>query len=254
MSTVKQHGFLFKVAMVRANLREVDPKTNTRRVITFDNSITFPHVRREEWKDLRWDEAERGEKFFDKEERPLLVSGLTPFWHVPLRDLIILVCPRVLPGDIIWVRECWSPSVRGKEETPGYVNGIEYKADGEFVAMDISILKNQGWGWRSSLHLRREHSRTDLLVTAMRSERVQEISEADAKAEGAKMVPWYVPYGCTDEGQHRHVNGKEALITGPMACYRNGFATLWDSINAARGFGWAANPPVWVHVYKRVRP
>ena len=44
MNEVKQHGFLFKPDMVRANLRDVDPKTHTRRVITYDNSITGPEI------------------------------------------------------------------------------------------------------------------------------------------------------------------------------------------------------------------
>ena len=75
-------------------------------------------------------------------------------------------------------------------------------------------------------------SRILLEITNVRVERVQEISEEDAKSEGVSLS-WA-------EGQIRG------------GTWRQGFAQLWDSINAKRGYGWDANPWVWVVEFKRV--
>ena len=86
---------------------------------------------------------------------------------------------------------------------------------------------------RGAIHMPRWASRLTLKVTDVRVERVQYITEADAKAEGARpdrsgggMVGMYSPLG-----------------VDPFA-YSRGFRRLWDSINTDRGFSWDANP--WV--------
>ena len=65
-------------------------------------------------------------------------------------------------------------------------------------------------------------SRITLRITNVRVERVQEISEEDAQAEGFRREP--------------------AMPIDP----RDWFRVLWDSINAGRGYPWSANPWVWV--------
>jgi hypothetical protein len=72
-------------------------------------------------------------------------------------------------------------------------------------------------------------SRLTLEVTGVRVERLQEISEADAIAEG---IPAFKP--------------------SPSKIPRLHYASLWDSLNAKRGFGWDKNPWVWVVEFKRV--
>jgi hypothetical protein len=84
--------------------------------------------------------------------------------------------------------------------------------------------------WRPSIHMPRWASRITLEVVAVRVERVQDITEADARAEG---IAAYVEYGG---------GSVETLIQGN----RHSFRELWDSINASRGYGWDANPFVWV--------
>ena len=110
-------------------------------------------------------------------------------------------CPYGGPGDLLWVQETW-----------GYVEGqpeIYYRADTEQMI-------GQQWGgflverWRPSIHMRRRDSRITLEVVSVRVERVQDISEADAYAEGIGLDP---------------------TLPHPIQWFRE----LWDTINAKRG-------------------
>ena len=85
--------------------------------------------------------------------------------------------------------------------------------------------------WRPSIHMPKLAARIWLEITRVQVEKVQDITEADAKAEGAEPV-------C-------------GLDQKPD--YRGGFYFLWDSINAKRGFGWDVNPWVWVVEFKVVK-
>jgi hypothetical protein len=83
-------------------------------------------------------------------------------------------------------------------------------------------------------------SRITLEITDVRVQRVQEISEADATAEGVTL----------GEPMRGLVNGEP----GDIRVYdpRMAFSFLWDSINAKRGYGWAANPWVWCLTFRRL--
>lgn len=89
--------------------------------------------------------------------------------------------------------------------------------------------------WRPSIHMPRAASRITLEITGVRVERLQDISEADAQAEGTTPIPDpcdHVRLACADIG-----------CSGPQP-YRAGFRSLWQDIN---GLGsWEANPWVWV--------
>ncbi|EKN5943835.1 hypothetical protein DVP82_23185 [Yersinia enterocolitica] len=137
-------------------------------------------------------------------------------------------CPLGKPGDQLWVRECFSdledfdffnPSV------PDVIPGYWYWADG-----------NPEWGnWtkpKPSIHMPRRASRINLLITGVRVERLQDISEQDARAEGVKA--WRGP--------------AEELVGGKLA-----FFELWDSIYGQKeGENWQANPWVWVINFERM--
>jgi len=73
-----------------------------------------------------------------------------------------------------------------------------------------------------------------LEITGVRVQRVQEISEEDAKAEGASVM-------------------HEDDLGQTWTSRKRGFESLWDSIYAKRGFSWDSNPWVWVVEFKRVR-
>jgi hypothetical protein len=137
------------------------------------------------------------------------------------RCVLSLACPYGDVGDRLWVRETWA-EVNG---------GAFYKADEPWPEAYGPEPK-----WKPSIHMPRWAARILLEVTDVRVERVQDITEEDAKAEG--------------------VGDLRPDEEGPFAvlALRDRFHRLWDSINAKRGFGWGTNPWVWVVEFKRVTP
>ena len=128
-----------------------------------------------------------------------------------------IMYPKYDVGDILWVRETWSPvQVLPKR----YL----YKADAE----------NGGEGdglpirWRPSIHMPREAARLFLRVKGVRVERLQNISAEDCEAEG-------------------HF---ETAPVEPRP--RSWFSEVWDARNAKRGYGWDSNPWVWVYTFERI--
>ena len=123
----------------------------------------------------------------------------------------LYVCPQVCPyppGTRLWVRETWAEAG---------VFGYAYKAT------DGLPLGGDGC-WRPSIHMPREAARLFLRVIDVRVERLQGISEADAKAEGcdANIIP----------------DGMPSAVAW--------FHEVWERLHAKRGFGWETNPWVWV--------
>ncbi len=131
-------------------------------------------------------------------------------------------CPYGVPGDRLWVRETWGLAGHMKHD-PGYV---EYRADckdgGKFNSVGDAVDF-----WRPSIFMPRSHCRIWLEVTEVRVERVTDISEADAIAEG---IP--------------------AFITSPSTIPRQQYSTLWNSINGKGS--WNKNPWVWAVTFKRI--
>jgi hypothetical protein len=107
-------------------------------------------------------------------------------------------------------------------------------------------------GWRSPIFMTRAASRITLEITDVRVQRVQEITEADAMAEGVK-CEWYDDDGTPASGcwwDYERKCWSGAFENHAEA--RGSFRTLWDSINAKRGYPWADNPWVWVITFRRV--
>jgi hypothetical protein len=128
---------------------------------------------------------------------------------------------RVQAGDRLWVRENFSKY--------DYRDGCWYWADGREAAYDAERP-------RPSIHMPRWASRLTLIVTGTKVERLQDISEADAHAEGA---PWYV-YG------HGVISDFEyQMEPGYQPNKRMGFCQLWNDLH---GWGppsaWESNPEV----------
>jgi len=137
------------------------------------------------------------------------------------RDEILTQRTKYEVGDRLWVRDS------AKRSPDLWV----YTADGSEVQWPgRRDLAGRVHNHCPSIHMPRTASRLTLVVTDVRVERVQDISEEDAKAEGLSWVSptWGVP-GLPD-----------SWWSDP----RQSFRALWDSLNKQRGYGWEVNP--WV--------
>lgn len=138
------------------------------------------------------------------------------------------------PGDRLWVRETFGIPDAPLERKEKAL--VAYKAT-DFPAIDFGR-------WRPSIFMPRWASRITLEITGVRVERLQDISEADALAEGVKVGDPSVHQLKTDPGKHqKYMRGtaKTAVVA---------YKSLWESINGPGS--WAANPWVWVIEFKRV--
>ena len=144
--------------------------------------------------------------------------------HTDFTEVDIIPCPYGQPGDHLWVREtCF---ING----PSKGSEVIYKADPlpnwEGEETDIR--------WRPSIHMPRWASRIQLEITSVRVERLQDISEEQAKAEGATCELAEI----------------DSVRLGAASTYRAGFQRLWQSINGPES--WDANPWVWVVEFHRI--
>lgn len=145
-------------------------------------------------------------------------------------------------GDRCWVREAHAlvprTAYRGSVGT-GTIQQIEHPTDGYTAAVFREGFDRSGSPpWRPSIHMPRWASRLTLTVTDVRVQRLQEISEADALAEGIERMK-------SGRGYYDHTVSKAMVRAGIWHRRASeAFASLWDSLNASRGFGWDANP--WV--------
>lgn len=150
-------------------------------------------------------------------------------------------CPYGQLGDRLWVREAWTHDARSLEECRAahedLMGGMSYGPYYRATEAAPDTLK-----WRPSIHMPRWASRILLEITDVRIERLQDISESDAEAEGCDRLTWNGQPGAAD------------LIDWPLKTtdrpWANGYALLWESINGDGA--WAANPWVWAVSFKRV--
>lgn len=153
-------------------------------------------------------------------EHPILFSGpmvkaLLAGTKIQTRRVIKpgadIRCPYGCAGDRLWVRETWCRTEDG---------GIAFRADTWTVHPGVDET------WKPSIFMPRWACRLRLEITRVRMEKLQDISEADAIAEGLE------PVGVVSARDQYHI--------------------LWDDLNAKRGFGWAMDPRVWVIEFRKV--
>lgn len=150
-------------------------------------------------------------------------------------------CPYGQPGDRLWVRETWQV-VDGSERARRIVTDPSPSRGWIEYAATVHPGHEPPPRWRPSIHMPRWASRILLEITAVRVERLQDISGEDAVAEGIAR---------DGDGYERfHVDPDaplgQSFTRNPVLAYRG----LWEKIN---GVGtWDANPLVWVIEFKRV--
>lgn len=214
---MKERPILFSAPMVRAIL--LGSKTQTRRVVKHHpsddgNMVLVDHG--DGWWPYRSDDG----------ERPVVNGG----------DEIPYRCPYGQPGDRLWVREGFSGPHYREAFPPSLwheLDEIHYWADGNPVDGDWTRP-------RPSIHMPRWASRILLEVVAVRVERLNEISEADAIAEGVERA---------GDRFKQYMPMFDASAYDP-ALAKSSYSQLWESINGPGS--WDANPWVWVVEFERI--
>lgn len=144
-------------------------------------------------------------------------------------------CPYGIPGDRLWVRETfvleWPEMDRPEDEAEYRRWLVPHYAATESKPDLVDQNTEKPLGWRPSIFMPRWACRLVLEVTEVRVQRVAEISEKDAKAEGV------------DAGGH-------SISPDKLGVHRGAFAYLWSSINGRES--WDANPFVWAITFRRV--
>lgn len=160
-----------------------------------------------------------------------------------------------VPGDILWVRETWADGIGRPiyRADWGEPVGDNYPAhpDAKWLselqrACGADVCKHE---WRPSIHMPRWACREWLRVTNTRAERVQDITEEDAKAEGVQTERDYyggdVPLMCQGSvAWHRYDERPCAAVSA-----RHSFETLWDSTYGPGA--WDRNGWVWAYTFER---
>ena len=204
---MRERPILFSGEMVRAILD--GRKSQTRRLVV--------GPKRHGGGDVQW--ADRGDVGLHspapEENAPRVFGAL--FRNSSTGADRLIACPYGQPGDRLWVRETWrnTSDRTGEPSHPPYEYAVDYQG-----------VRNIG-RWRPSIHMPRAASRITLEVTGARVERVQDISEDDAIAEGID---------------------RDDSVFAP----RTAFSVLWQELNGGRGYGWDRNPWVWVIEFRRV--
>jgi hypothetical protein len=199
---------LFSKAMVQAILS--GDKTQTRRI-----------VKQAKGWDINWKVVPIKEEHLDGVPRYEIRCGTQ--YHLPWFKAKFNV------GDILWVRETWQ-YVDIADDYTGYV----YRATG---GLDWEM-SNDEWKWKPSIFMPKKACRLFLEVTEIRAERLHDISEADALAEGISFV---FKKGLFGDG---YMRPDRALTQSSKSC----FEYLWNKINK----NWNENPFVWVITFKPV--
>lgn len=222
--TSKEIPILFSTPMVQALL--AGRKTQTRRIVKpAPQGRMYKEHEKETWSDTDWGHTYK--------------------------------CTYGKPGDIIYVRETWFPAA---------INGnkvlIGYNVEDPQQTIEITTDKVDSY-WKQldkgrhipSIHMPKEAARIWLEVTEVRVERLQDISEEDAKAEGIERNCTYdgnhsicstCTNQCRSEGEWLHY--MRDLDDFPAYSAKESFQSLWQSINGPDS--WNANPWVWVVSFK----
>ena len=221
MIAAKDRPILFSAPMVRALL--AGTKTQTRRIVKYIPALGEP---------TEWCHGYLSHNLSD------IIGDCSRY------------CTYGQPGDRLWVRETWCHKMDDEGIVYNKDGGMDptcawYRAsDPDVVAMDgDGFIKSNKDGsessaWKPSIHMPRWASRITLVITDIRVERLQDISEGDALAAGLKSMAPAFGHGWQSIAP---VSGGWAH---PVLAYRE----LWESINGPGS--WDLNPWVWAVSFK----
>jgi hypothetical protein len=211
----KEHPILFSSEMVRAIL--AGKKTQTRRVLKPQPSDIY--------------------------SKALNVSGNIWAFQKPNQAVepFIVKCPYGQVGDWLWVREKWATEAKFDKLSWAGIADTRVATVPIWYAVEDTQIDRPGQvrgRWRFGRFMPRYASRITLEITGIRVERVQDITEADAIAEGVEALYKTAPrtFGA-------------GYIWTPQG-YTDSYKKTWDSINGKK-YSWASNPYVWVIEFKK---
>lgn len=221
---------LFNTEMVRAILD--GRKTCTRRICKDANEYTVPDM-----------------DFYNADRRTYAVHNFADKEQMEQLSTAERTCP-ICPGDVLYIRETWT------EECGKYYYRADYDSDyldpcetlsGGYQAScrnhpgcDGCMATSTRIHWHPSIHMPKEAARIWLKVTDVRVERLQDVTEDGAKAEGAIDNRGFI---------HSPENEYDRIHTA-----RDHFIKIWNSTikkSDIDRYGWDANPYVWVIEFER---
>jgi len=244
---VRERPILMRGELVRATFAGL--KTETRRIVTPWPVRSLPHTK--PLPDLAGSDGSwsmhhpLGWRWIP---RPKQKNGVHIFGddeHFPAS--LASHCRFGRAGDRLWVRETWA-------EPWGEGEGVFYRADGPPEGFESD------GSWNPSILMPRRLCRLVLEIVEVRAERLQDLDDAGARAEGVTMTPFYPDDGFPlSQGFMLGMNdGKSKLYPTALAAFEAG----WDAINGKPhrlkngrikpAVPWSSNPWVWVVKYKRL--
>ena len=220
----KERPIIFSADMVNAIL--AGNKTQTRRVIKPQPNGTWAR-----------DENTGCHKMYPLDEN---MDGI-PWWNIGGINGLPK-CKYGTIGDKLWVRETWRTYASLDDISPCNIvtgDGIKYEALGTNLPNDKGDYLFGMGKCRPSIFMPRWASRILLEITDIRVERLNDISESDARNEGI------IVGGCLNCGE-----SEPCKCDNPLPDARDSFINLWERINGESS--WSQNQFVWVISFKRV--
>lgn len=214
-----EKSILFNTDMVQAILE--DRKTCTRRIIKDVEGMNF----------IGFVSCST-----PKEHEGCAAFGEGNFKNIVNAKIKVYKKPPYRIGDVLYVRETWS-GIKG-----GNLKKYVYKATDKYPFGYKYIVK---FKWKPSIHMPKEAARIFLKVTDVRVEKLQDITEKQARAEGVDGRCLGASNGCSG-----------TLSTNVCDFSVEAFQTLWDStVNKKEldKYSWNANPYVWVIKFERIK-
>jgi hypothetical protein len=219
---MKERGIIFSGPMVRALLE--GRKTQTRRIVKHQGIVDNPA-----FPDLKIIQLGSTQAWLNSQpDHPQHISKFSPYGQ---------------SGDRLWVKETFCPVHDGDY---GGTNWVDYRATPRYSESHPAGWENapndpEALKWKPSIFMPRWASRILLEITGVRVERLQDISEEDASAEGCAAM----------EGCMWHTfEEADAGISMHAHTARDAYEALWESINGDGS--WSANPFCWVISFRRI--
>lgn len=215
--TTKFHPILFSTPMIQAILE--GKKTQTRRVVKLPRFHLFR---------------------IEKQIKMLTIKD----WilYDGNNENIGTIKENYKVGDVLWARETWRHS-------DDLNNPFDYKADFEleYNQEHMDFIKGS---WKPSIHMYKDACRIFLKVKSVKIERLNDISEEDAKKEGVVFENLWQQFDCYLCPTIKHKGTGLLCNDGFFNTAKESFSTLWESIF---GHGtWEFNPYVFVYEYERI--